>query len=160
MTNLSSKIIIATFAAILTTSSIALANEKVPVSDWSDVWSPKADVAKFDEKRLARVYDTKAILAFDTNSPASTIMNGWKAYSETWVPYMKGAGFWETVKVDVIKSDVVGDFAYTALTYTASAQPEGTANREIYTNHATLVWKKSENSWKVVHEHISAPVKN
>jgi ketosteroid isomerase-like protein len=146
-------------AAAFATTAITLADDRLPLKQWSDVWNPKGEVASFDQDRLARVYDTSAIVAFDTNSPASTILSGWKTYSDTWVPYMKGAGFWETVSVNVVKTEVVGDFGYSAITYTASAQPEGTANREVYTNHATLIWKKSDNGWKIVHEHISNPVK-
>lgn len=155
-------IIVATLG-LASLSSPSIAKTTTPQGDglkaWTEVWSPNADIKNFNAERLSRVYDTQSIVSFDTNSPASTIMNGWKVYCDTWVPYIKNAGFWETLSVKIIKAETVGDLAYTAITFTASGQPQGTPDRKIYENHATLIWKRSNGAWKVVHEHISAPIK-
>jgi ketosteroid isomerase-like protein len=155
--------IIAAALGLASLSSPSIAKTTTPEGDglkaWTEVWSPNADVKNFSAERLSRVYNTQGIVSFDTNSPGSTIMNGWKAFRDTWVPYMKEAGFWETLSVKLIKAETIGDLAYTVITFTASAQPERTADRKIYENHATLIWKRLNGEWKVVHEHVSSPVK-
>jgi len=55
-------------------------------------------------------------------------------------------------------STVAGDLAigYAILTYTAIA-PDGTTLRSL-SNRATMALRKTGDSWKIFHEHTSAPI--
>jgi ketosteroid isomerase-like protein len=62
------------------------------------------------------------------------------------------------VTFDSESSTVAGDIAigYAVLTYTAIA-PDGTKLRSL-SNRATMALRKTGDSWKIFHEHTSAPI--
>ena len=62
------------------------------------------------------------------------------------------------VTSDSENSTVAGDLAigYAVLTYTAIA-PDGTKLRSL-SNRATMALRKTGDSWKIFHEHTSAPI--
>lgn len=62
------------------------------------------------------------------------------------------------VTFDSESSTMAGDLAigHAVLTYTAIA-PDGTKLRSL-TNRATMALRKSGDSWKILHQHTSAPI--
>jgi ketosteroid isomerase-like protein len=62
------------------------------------------------------------------------------------------------VTFDSENSTISGDLAigYAVLTYTAVA-PDGTKLRSL-SNRATMALRKTGDSWKIFHEHTSAPI--
>jgi ketosteroid isomerase-like protein len=129
------------------------------IAAWTETWSPGALAAEFSADRLDPTYAKDGLLAFDTNAPIISIIDGREVYESTWLPYMQETAFWDTLSVDVMQSGVSGETAWAALTFQAVAQPETVENRDIYESHATLVFQMTPDGWRVVHEHISSPVR-
>ena len=81
---------------------------------------------------------------------------GWRGMAADWFSSLGHEGV--DVTYDDARSDVTADLAigHAILTYTAIA-PDGTRLRFL-SNRATMALRKSGGSWKIFHEHTSAPI--
>ncbi|WP_138505772.1 YybH family protein [Nostoc sp. PA-18-2419] len=130
---------------------------KQRVNDWLAAFS--AGDKPFDFSVLDNLYwQDQQFLAFDTLSPQTTQIQGWQSYEEIWKPFMTAIAQWQVKSVGDIQIFTGDNITVSALIFESTAAT--IANEAVkITAHATLVWQKREGQWRIIHEHISNPVK-
>ncbi len=110
-------------------------------------------------EKIEHLYDhTDRLLAFDLMSPKSTVIKGWDNYQALWSTAMQNFNTWTVYKLDDIQITIDQNMALTTLLFSG----KGTLNDGSPVEgefHSTLVWLKKKDEWKIIHEHISGPVK-
>lgn len=110
-------------------------------------------------KKIEHLYaHTDDLLAFDLMSPEKTVIKGWENYKAIWEPAMQNFNTWTITQVSDVEITVDENMALTTLIFAG----EGQLNDKTPVNgefHSTLIWKKMNNGWKIIHEHVSGPVK-
>ncbi len=110
-------------------------------------------------EKIEHLYShTDELLAFDLMSPEKTVIRGWESYKAIWVPAMRNFDEWTVTGLSDVEITVDKSMALTTLLFAGEGKlKDGTpVNGEF---HSTLIWKKSGKEWKIVHEHVSGPVK-
>ncbi|MEH1832854.1 MAG: nuclear transport factor 2 family protein [Nostoc sp.] len=127
------------------------------VNDWLAAFS--AGNKPFDFSVLDNLYwQDEQFLAFDTLSPQTTQIQGWQSYEEIWKPFMAALAQWQVKSAGDIQIFTGDNITVSALIFESTATT--IANEAVkITAHATLVWEKREGQWRIIHEHISNPVK-
>ncbi|PRX55367.1 YybH family protein [Flagellimonas meridianipacifica] len=110
-------------------------------------------------EKIEHLYShTEELLAFDLMSPERTVIRGWESYKAIWVPAMRNFDTWTITGLSDVEITVDKSMALTTLLFTGEGElKDGTPVKGEF--HSTLVWKKSGEGWKIVHEHVSGPVK-
>lgn len=122
-----------------------------------DVWS--VGNKGFDNKAIGALYDnTKAFSAFDTLMPTTSIMNGWQSFADNWTGALDVMGDFKCWLVDTLEITVVGEVAWSRLILGVSAKNKATGEMIEGEQQVTLIWRKSDD-WRIVHEHLSGPVR-
>ncbi len=127
------------------------------VNDWLAVFSPGNK--PFDFSVLDALYwQDEQLLTFDTLSPQATRIQGWKSFEAIWKPFMAELAQWQIQPVGDIRIFTGDSIAVSALIFhgTGTSTTQETVD---VTAHATLVWQRRERQWRIIHEHISNPVK-
>jgi ketosteroid isomerase-like protein len=134
-------------------------------SDWQSSWTAVADPATGNEvpfdvtKRLGGVYVTdERLLSFDLMSPAQTRIIGWAAFKELWGPFMANVSNLRWTPLADFRHGGEGNTGWSAGTVHLSAMAGGQPLEMLV--HATLIWERTGSGWKILHEHISSPVKD
>jgi ketosteroid isomerase-like protein len=102
--------------------------------------------------------NTNELLAYDNVAPKDTQINGWKTYRSIWEPVIN-ANFTgqEITRFEIHRVGVSGDLAWSAITFWFRAKNQG---KPFYSSqHGTHIWRKVDGKWRIVHEHMTAPVK-
>ncbi|QOI99596.1 MAG: nuclear transport factor 2 family protein [Phycisphaeraceae bacterium] len=113
----------------------------------------------FDMAALERVCDnTSTFLSFDAISPSTTIIRGWGAYAGIWSQALAGYTSASLTPDEHLAAFMTGHSAWTAsLARVNGTLPDGTVLDVPV--HVTLVWQLHGREWRIVHEHVSAPVR-
>ncbi len=121
-------------------------------------WS-KAAGQNFTMDNLGKVYDTgEDFLAFDGMSEKKTVLSGWKVYSDTWGPGMNGFTTASVTEAKSLRTWMEDDLAVTAsIAHIHGTMPNGGVLDA--QGHLTLVFEFDDGAWRIVHEHMSLPVK-
>jgi ketosteroid isomerase-like protein len=102
--------------------------------------------------------NTDELLAYDNVAPRDTQIDGWKTYRSIWEPVIN-ANFTgqEITRFEIQRVAVSGDLAWSAITFWFRAKNQG---KPFYSSqHGTHIWRKVNGKWRIVHEHMTAPVK-
>jgi ketosteroid isomerase-like protein len=127
------------------------------VNDWLAAFSPGNK--PFDFSVLDNLYwQDEQLLAFDTLSPQTTRIQGWKSFEEIWKPFMSALAQWQIKPVGDIRILTGDKLAIAALIFHGIGTTTKSEPVDIMA-HATLVWEKRGEQWRIIHEHISNPVK-
>jgi ketosteroid isomerase-like protein len=127
------------------------------VNHWVSAFSPGNK--PFDFSALDNLYwKDEQLLTFDTLSPQTTRIQGWQSFEEIWKPFMAALAQWQIEPVGDIYILTEEKIAITALIFHGIGTIHAGEAVEI-TAHATLVWSKRGDQWRIIHEHISHPVK-
>ncbi|MEO0412776.1 MAG: nuclear transport factor 2 family protein [Pseudomonadota bacterium] len=122
-----------------------------------DVWSVGDD--GFDDAAIGALYDnTDAFTAFDTLMPSTSVMEGWDTFAANWTGALKRLNDFKCWLEDCLEITVVGEVAWTRLILGVSADDQETGERLEGAQQVTLIWRKSDD-WRIVHEHLSGPVR-
>ncbi len=132
---------------------------------WQKGWTALADPATGTEvpfdvsKRLSGVYVTdERLLSFDLLSPVQTRITGWAAFKQAWGPFMQNVSNLRWSPLADFRHGGEGNTGWSAGTVHVSGT---VGNAPIDTLvHATLIWERTPKGWRILHEHISLPVKD
>lgn len=110
------------------------------------------------------MFDTRGdnLLVFDSYVPvwASTQIVGFDDYRTVWERDVNESfPGWTITRMDVVRIDVAksGDLAWSAINFWGEGrQPDGTTYQG--SQHGTHVWRLIDGDWRVVHEHLTAPI--
>lgn len=133
--------------------------------DWKQAWTAVADPTTGQEvpfdvtKRLGDIYVTdERLLSFDLMSPAQTRITGWAAFKQLWSPFMANVTNLRWTPLPDFRHGGEGNTGWSTGTVHASANIGGKPIELLL--HATLIWERTPKGWKILHEHISMPVKD
>ena len=123
-----------------------------------DGWSP--GTGKFTMERVESLYDRGSnFLAFDTLMPTTSIMDGWPSFLYHWEQAISGMRRFECQLEDILRLEVQGDLAWTALLLSVDAELDDGHQQLSAEQQVTLIWQRHEDGWRIVHEHLSGPVR-
>lgn len=113
---------------------------------------------KFSFKGYEHLYiNTDELLAYDNFSP-DTQTNGWKAYVALWEPLINAKFTGQvTTHFEVQRVETSGELGWSAIMQWFHAKADG---KVFYSSqYGTHVWRKVNDRWRIVHEHLNGPVK-
>lgn len=122
-------------------------------------WTKPAN-AQFTMDPLSKVVSTTdEFLSFDGMSQGTTVIQGWKPYAAMWGPGMNGFTTASLSEAKSLRTWCDGNTAVTAsLARIQGTMPNGQSMDML--GHITLVYKwDNASGWRVVHEHMSLPVR-
>jgi ketosteroid isomerase-like protein len=97
-------------------------------------------------------------LAFDGMSQDKTVIHGWNQYAAIWGPGMNGFTTASLSEAKPLRTWCNGDGAVTAsLARIQGTMPDGQSMDML--GHLTLVYAWDRGAWRIIHEHMSMPVK-
>jgi ketosteroid isomerase-like protein len=102
--------------------------------------------------------NTDELLAYDNVAPDDTRINGWTTYRSVWEPVInENFTGQEITRFEIDRVGVSGDLAWSAITFWFRAKNQG---KPFYSSqHGTHIWRKVDGNWRIIHEHMTAPVK-
>jgi hypothetical protein len=127
------------------------------INDWQRAFSPGTRQIRATDLRPLYVADER-LLTFDTLSPSVTRISGWDNFCLVWNPFLAQLRSWN---MDIVsKPSIWGtvEQVVSALIFRGYGETTDGENVDLLA-HATLVWIRTDESWKIIHEHVSAPVK-
>ncbi len=158
-----SVIVVLVFAVALSSFSLKENNNKdvialitKKVQDYK-LWS--VDAKPYKLSKIDHIYSKdEELLAYDLMSPETTVIKGWTDYEKVWSKAMQQFDSWEVKTIDGLEVKATDNLATSTFTFSG----EGTlvSGEPIKGEwHVTLIWKEKPDGWKIVHEHISGPVR-
>ncbi|MEL7003470.1 MAG: nuclear transport factor 2 family protein [Bacteroidota bacterium] len=153
----------------LTNNNVAEEPEQNPEEEikgflekWQEAWSPGENASSFTMESVRPFYiQDESLLAFDfTDSEQKTVIKGYQAHRKMWAPFVPSFKFWtftpvrESVTIYELGEEGAGVALYVD---NFGIRPDGSEFRA--RAHATLILKKIDGEWKIVHENIWGPVK-
>lgn len=130
------------------------------VKQWEEAWNLGHD--SFSMNRFGDLYvQDERLLAYDLTSPNTpSIIRGYQQYASVWEPFMQSFSPWNIKINDDLNIHTSDRIAFA--TFTWKIWGTAKADRQQITGelHATLVFEKLDDTWKIVHEHISTPVRS
>lgn len=122
-------------------------------------WSPAQD--SFSIEDVAEFYDnSERFFAFDTLMPTTSIMKGWKSFTDNWEAVLSRQlrDFVCTLE-EITFHEVSGDISWMGLRLSVTAEEIETGNAFSTEQQVSLVWENQEGVWRIIHEHLSGPVR-
>ena len=127
------------------------------VDDWLAAFSPGEKKVNFTD--LEQLYwRENELLTYDTLSPVSTIISGWQSFEQVWKPFLNNLSAWRIELVGDPKFFDSPELTVAALVFHGVGRTEVGEAVDV-TAHATLVWLWRQGVWRIIHEHVSHPVR-
>lgn len=121
-------------------------------------WNPGD--GPFSADHVAGFYDqTEQYFAFDTLMPTTSVMKGWQSFADNWELALTQLKNFQCELKEIISLEVRGDVAWTGLRLAVNAVEIETGKKLDTTQQVTLIWEKQGDTWRIVHEHLSGPVR-
>jgi ketosteroid isomerase-like protein len=131
---------------------------KQSVAAWEKGWSAGDEI--FSMERVENLYaHNDKFLEFDTISPAKTITQSYQSFKELWEPTMQASTHAKTVVDDNVEVTTDGKMGLTTFTFQTEYTDRKTGKKYAEYAHASMVWEKQDGRWRIIHEHISSPVR-
>lgn len=132
---------------------------------WRGLWSQTGKGRRFSVDGYRDLFVSGELapkmLTFDAYVPdwASTQIDGFDDYRRIWNKDVNESfPNWTITRMDVLRVEVAdsGDMAWSALNFWG----EGTRDGERYegSQHGTHVWTRVDGDWRILHEHLTAPI--
>lgn len=164
---LSFSIALAAVSPTILTVAEAIAQDTITETDEATVrrlsqewieqgFSPKEDTQNYTyEKYLAPYYDPTpgAVVLHDNNDPQMRIETDAEAYSRIWQELFANLDYVDNKLTRFYQVEVEGDLGFSS--FTADAIVESNGERNIIPVFYTLGWRKTEDGWRIIHEHGS-----
>ena len=119
-------------------------------------FSPQEDTQNYTyQKYLAPYYDptSGAVVLHDNNDPQMRIETDARAYSQIWSELFANLDYVDNKLTRFYQVEVEGDLAFSSFTADAIVESEG--ERTVMPVFYTLVWCKTADGWRIIHEHGS-----
>lgn len=131
---------------------------KQRIEDMFVAWSPGK--GEFSTEHIADFYDhTERYFAFDTLMPTTSVMTGWQSFAHNWELALNGLNNFQCELTEIISLEVRGDVAWTGLRLAVSAVETASGKLLDTTQQVTLIWERQDGTWRIIHEHLSGPVR-
>ena len=131
---------------------------KQGVAAWAKGWSSGDDM--FTMNRVDDLYEHSGrFLEFNTISPAGTVTQGYQNFKALWEPTMQESTHAYTTSDDDIQVITDGKLGLTTFTFETEFSDRQSGEKFAEHGHASIVWSKQNDGWKIVHEHVSTPVR-
>lgn len=121
---------------------------------WRTVWSSKDK--PFTGKGFDNIFATgnSEILVFDNFDNGVLVLHSLQEYLDTWIPVMENFSYWEIQLEDNLNIFIEGDLAVTTFSWVGGGKTKD--GQEVNTRqYATHTWKRLNNEWRLVHEHLT-----
>ena len=122
-------------------------------------WSPGE--TDFSIEHVADFYDqTERFFAFDTLMPTTSVMKGWKSFTDNWELVLEKQlrNFICTLE-EITFHEVSGDISWMGLYLSVTAEDIETGNPFATEQQVSLVWENQNGVWRIIHEHLSGPIR-
>lgn len=119
-------------------------------------FSPKQDTKNYTyEKYFAPYYNATAgaVVLHDNNDPQMRIQTDAKAYHRIWEKLFANLDYLGNKLTSFYQVEVEGDLAFSS--FTADAIVESKGEKTVMPVFYTLVWRKTTDGWRIIHEHGS-----
>jgi ketosteroid isomerase-like protein len=122
---------------------------------WRSLWSPKDQ--PFTGKGFENIFAVgkNEILVFDNFGNSVVVLHSLQEYLDTWIPAMQNFSYWEIQLEDNLKILIEGDLAVTTFSWVGGGKTKD--EQEVKARqYGTHTWKRLNNEWRLVHEHLTA----
>ncbi len=132
--------------------------DKVKIRDlteqWINIWSPKEK--PFTGDGLENIFATgeNEILVFDNFDNGVVVLHSLKEYLDTWIPVMKNFSYWSIQLEDNLNISIDGNLAVTTFSWTGGGKTKD-GQKITARQYGTHTWKRLNNEWRLVHEHLT-----
>lgn len=122
-------------------------------------WSPKEKASEWTVDQVADFYELDDnFLAMDTVIPTRSVILGGQTFKGDWESEVTNMKSFRCDLDHIVAQKIYMDSAWTGLVFRTQFQPkDGDAVDMLI--QLTLVWEKIAGKWKIVHEHLSTPVR-
>ena len=123
---------------------------------WIQGWSPKTQLFTAEELRPLYAQEPGEILVIDDFEGGAVVLHSFDEYQREWVTVMQQFSYWAIQPKGEIQVQVSGDLAVSMFTWIAEARlKNGAELQPAPSQHGTLVWRKRNDHWQIVHEHLT-----
>jgi ketosteroid isomerase-like protein len=128
------------------------------LSKWQRLFSPGSK--PYSLTGYEDLYDNAAdsLLIYDNYSVEDTRFTGFDRYRRTWEEQINAnfPGF-VMYRIEVDRLEISGDLAWCGFTWWGSIVKGGETVHD--GQHGTHIWRKIDGEWRIVHEHLTGPIK-
>lgn len=125
-------------------------------SVYFNAWTIKDGETFTTEKLSHAMSNSPDFYSIDDMAPGQ-IVDGWKAYSDLWTAGMKQFKTAQLTEVSTNRTWLGTDGAATASTVKITGTKTDGTKLEIPAN-VTLIYKRDNNQWRIVHENMNIPM--
>lgn len=118
---------------------------------WFDCWRTEPD-APFNVERLRPLFHEGEVLVVDNFDDKVVVLRSFDAYAQTW--NLSGFSEWRIAPVETPTVMLSVDLAVVTFVFVGRGRSLNGENRAA-AQHGTHVWRKRENGWRIVHEHLT-----
>lgn len=121
---------------------------------WFDIWSQKEK--PFTGEGLEEVFaSTGEMLVYDNFDGDVKIIRSVQEYIDTWVPVMQEQLTYHEIEPEgEIEIQVDGNMALSTFVWVSNSKLKN-GNKISFRQYATHVWKKINERWYLIHEHLT-----
>ena len=122
-------------------------------------WSPGE--SDFSIEDVAEYYDqSRRFFAFDTLMPTTSVMRGWQSFTDNWEQMLaiQLKNFVCTLD-EIVFHEVQGDFSWMGLCLSVKAEEIDSGKVLEAEQQVSLVLQRQQGVWRIVHEHLSGPIR-
>ena len=140
-----------------TTQSQLIENEakiRELTEQWKTLWSPKDK--PFTGEGFENIFATREneILVFDNFDNGVVVLHSLQEYLDTWIPVMQNFSYWEIELEDNLTISIEGNLAVTTFSWVGGGKTKD--GQEVKARqYGTHTWKRINNEWQLVHEHLT-----
>lgn len=129
------------------------------IKEWLEVgFSPRDKTEQFKfQERLAKFYDSTpgGVVLHDNADPQMRIATSAEDYGKIWNGIVPKLQFLNNKLTNFHQIVIEGDLAFAVFSFDSTfIYPDG--KKDVVPTLATLVWKRTAEGWKIIHEHGSA----
>ena len=130
------------------------------VKQWEAAWN--LDRESFSMNRFGDLYvQNERLLAYDLTSPDTpSVIRGYQQYAAIWEPFMQRFSPWNIKINDDLRIQTSDRLAFATFTWKIWGTTKADQQQITGDLHATLVFEQFGETWKIIHEHISSPVRD
>lgn len=152
-----------TMLVLMIDTSIDISNDEIGqirdrIAQWQQLFSAGDRQYSLDGYEHLFSQKNNELLIYDNYAEKDTRWVGFDKYREIWEREINGnfPGY-VMYRIEVDRIEVSGNLAWSACTWWGSVVKDG---KTLYpAQHATHIWKKTDEEWAIVHEHLTSGVK-
>jgi ketosteroid isomerase-like protein len=121
---------------------------------WRTIWSPKDK--PFTGKGFENIFaiGNNEILVFDNFDNSVVVLHSLEKYLDTWIPVMQNFSYWQIQLEDNLNISIAENLAVTTFSWVGGGKTKDGQEVNVR-QYATHTWKRLNNQWRLVHEHLT-----